>query len=166
MLTGSVDYAYVQGRLRSPNEIIYDPTGKALNFVLSDDMHEGEDVLANLAEQEEASVRGVGAALAAKYSLDTEVALNAARMLGDWNRVSATRARTEAELAEFASRTYGVSLQSFKSTADRFKKGDKAVAMEQADKLVGQAATYWKTTPENMKKILKDFYAPYFNGSN
>lgn len=134
----------------SSNGILYDDYGDALNNTDG----QGRDFSADVALQEKNVVKSAAEVLAAKYGLSTEVSMKAALALKDYATLGKDRARTEADIADFTQRLYGVDMNKVKNALAEAQKGDIG-AMEG---LVDEAATNWATTPETMKEILKSWY--------
>ena len=150
--TNSYGYfsSYTGWAWQSPNGIIYDYYGTALNATQS----ESRDLAAGVAQQELNVVQSAGEMFAAKYQLDAEVGLKVAKIVHDYAELGKSRARTEADIADFSKRLYGQDLNKVKGALAEAMKGNKA-ALNQA---VDEAAGNWKTTPETMKEILKTWY--------
>lgn len=134
----------------SPTGILYDDFGYALNA--KDD--EGRDILEDAAEQEQNVIDAVGENLAARFELDAEVSVHVAEVLHDWATIGKTRARTNADVADFSKRLYGIDVNEVKDALQGAVKGDKA----QLEGVISQAANNWSTTPETMKQILRGWY--------
>jgi hypothetical protein len=135
---------------KSPNGIYYDYYGDALN----DDSGAGRDFAADVAQQEQNVVKSAGEFFAAKYSLDAATGVKVAKILHDYAELGKSRARTEADIADFSKRLYGQDLNKVKGALAEAMKGNKT----QLNSVVEEAATNWSTTPETMKEILKVWY--------
>jgi hypothetical protein len=136
----------------SPNGIIYDAYGYALNSQSQDD--QGRDLISDVAEAEETGIQKTAEQFAAKYSLATDRAVEIVRTLRDWEVFGSKRARTEQDFAEFTKRLYGVDLSAAKDALTQAQKGDLS-GVEQLNK---QVAQYWGTDPETSRQILKSWY--------
>lgn len=137
----------------SPDNILYDDLGHALNEEGQNEAS-GADAIAAAAKQEEEVVSAVGRDFAAKYALSDEAGLNIARTLKDWAVLAKRRARTQADIAEFSKRLYGVSMESALAAFETAKAGD----LSGVERVNGEIATYWGTGPETSREILKSWY--------
>lgn len=131
----------------SNNGILYDYYGAALN----EDASEGRDHAAKVAQSELNAVQTAANVFAEKYKLEPQVALSVAKIVKDYAELGKSRARTEADIADFSQRLYGQDLNKIKGALAESMKGNRA-PMENA---IQETATNWKTTPETMKAILK-----------
>lgn len=134
----------------SPSGILYDYYGSALN----NKSGEGRDFGAETAEQESNAVTTAGEAFAAKYQLEKSVGIQVAKVMKDYADLGKTRARTEADIADFSQRLYGQDLNKIKGALAEAMKGNK----DQAQEMLNETAAKWKTTPERMKSVIKGFY--------
>ncbi|HRK07089.1 MAG TPA: hypothetical protein PLZ57_04920 [Pseudobdellovibrionaceae bacterium] len=141
---------YIGWAWQSPNGIIYDDFGDALNETDG----QGRDFAADVAELEQNAVKTAGEFFAAKYQLDAATGMKVARALNDWATIGKDRARTERDIADFTQRLYGVDFNKVKGALAEAMKGERG----EMEALVDQAATNWSTTPETMKEILKTWY--------
>lgn len=141
---------YVGWGWQSPNGIIYDDWGDALN----DETGAGRDFAADVANQEQNIVKSAGEHFAAKYQLDAKVGLKIAKVLHDWATLGKDRARTEADIADFTTRLYGVDFNKVKGAMAEAMAG-KEGAM---DAVVDEAAANWMTSPETVKDVLRQWY--------
>lgn len=135
---------------QSPDGVLYDDYGNALNNTAS----KGRDIVADVARNEKNIIKTVGEKFAAKYNLSTETGVKVARVLNDWAKIGKSRARTEADLADFSKKLYGVDFNKVKGALLEAQKGNKAVL----ESVISEAATNWATTPETMKEIMKSWY--------
>lgn len=145
------DQMYTGWAWQSPNGIIYDEWGYALNETGSEG---GRDIIADAAEQEEALVSGTGKAFAEKYALSEEVGIRIARTLNEWARIGKKRGRTEADVREFTERLYGIDAETAMAALASAKTGD----MTGLDKATDQIAQHWNTDAETSRAILKNWY--------
>lgn len=147
--------SYTGWAWQSPNGIIYDDYGDALN----DNDGKGRDFAADVAQQEKNVVKTAGEYFAAKYGLDSDTGVKVARILKDWAAIGKDRARTEKDIADFTQRLYGLDFNKVKNALAEAQKGD----LSTFDGLIDEAATNWATTPETMKEILKTWYGNQIN---
>lgn len=147
--------SYVGWAWESPNGIIYDDFGDALN----DNDGKGRDFAADVAVQEKNVVKAAGEYFSAKYNLDADVGIKVARVLKDWATIGKDRARTDKDIADFTQRLYGLDFNKVKNALLEAQKGEKG----SLENLVDEAATNWSTTPETMKEILKSWYGSQIN---
>lgn len=134
----------------SPNGILYDYYGDALN----DDSGTGRDLAGDVAQLEQNIVRTAADHLAEKYDLEPKVAMEIATVTHDYNQIGKSRARTEADFADFSQRLYGQDLNEIKAALGESMKGNKAPV----NGMVQELATTWSTSPENVKTIIKNWY--------
>ena len=139
---------------KSPDGVLYDDHGNALNNLSSEEV--GKDLIDNTAAIEEATIQGAGKAFALKYALSEASGVQVARTLNDWATLSKkfNRARTDADMADFTQRLYGVSVDKAKSALAAAKAGDSS----QLENLNREVAKHWGTTPETSKAVLKNWY--------
>ncbi len=141
---------YVGWAWQSPNGIIYDDWGSALN----NQDGKGRDFEADVAKAEKNVVQKAAQHFQAKYELSAETSMKVARVLHDWAKVGKDRARTEKDIADFTQRLYGIDLNKVRNALSEVQKGER----EALENLVDETATNWGTTPETMKEILKTWY--------
>ncbi len=134
----------------SPNGILYDYYGDALN----DDTAKGRDHGADVAQQEINIVKTAGEFFAAKYQLDAAVGIKVAKIVHDYAMLGKSRARTTADFADFSQRLYGQDLNKVQKVLLEAKAGRRAGL----ESVIQEAAANWSTTPETMKEILKVWY--------
>ncbi|PIU00723.1 MAG: hypothetical protein COT74_03410 [Bdellovibrionales bacterium CG10_big_fil_rev_8_21_14_0_10_45_34] len=109
------------------------------------------DVLAIEGNREEDMIEVAGKDYAKRYQLADETGMRVARVMNDWNKIGKSRSRTDADVADFTQRLYGVDLNEVNSA---FTEGDQASQEE----LLSKAAQTWNTSAENMRKILSHTY--------
>ncbi|MGE3759401.1 MAG: hypothetical protein AB7H97_16680, partial [Pseudobdellovibrionaceae bacterium] len=137
-------YSWYTGYVwQSPTGILYTSGGTALN---SKD-GEGKDVVADVAETKRDIVASVGEMFAAKHNLSKEVGIHVATVLNDWAELAQTKSRTQADLAAFTKRLYGVDFNEVKDALMEYKAGDK----DALTGVIAEASSNWATTPETMK---------------
>jgi hypothetical protein len=132
--------------------ILYDEYGFALNEL--EEGMTGKDLIGDVAALEEASIQEAGRAFAARHALAEETGLHVARTLHDWATLGKKHARTDADLADFSQRLFGVSLDNAKSALDYAKTGD----LSRLEALNKQVAERWGTSPETSKEILQSWF--------
>jgi hypothetical protein len=142
----------------SDTGILYDEFGYALN---ESNGSAGRDLIAKAAEQEEAMIQAVGKDFASKYALAEDKGVQIARTLSDWATLGKKRARTDADLADFTQRLYGISVEQAKTALESAKSGDLS-ALEGLNK---EVASNWGTSPETSKEILKAWYKDEINAA-
>jgi hypothetical protein len=152
-------YGYSQtyyGWVRSsPDGILYDEYGYALN---SNESH-GRDVVTNAAAARKAVVRGAAQRLQAKYGLSANTSMNIATSLNDWAMIGKTRKRTDADVAAFTKRLYGLKVSELNAAMSAHAAGNDSLA----NQAISKAAKNWSTSPDTMKRILKDWYKQQIN---
>lgn len=144
-------YAYEGWAWLSPNGILYDDYGNALNKKKGSG---GRDMVRDVAKAEAKVVEKAGKEVAAKYGLSVSKGVQIARTLNDWSKIGKNRAKTEKDFAEFSQKLYGVDYTRVKKAVLSAMAGDKA-AMKAT---VADAAKNWGTNEETMKQVLKNWY--------
>lgn len=145
---------------QSPTGVIYDEFGTALN---NDSESSSNDLISNVADRERDVVLTVGKKFAERYALAEDTGVRIASTLNDWATLSKKqqRARTAKDVADFSVRLYGLSADKAKAALDQAKKGSMA-GLEAAN---SEVATYWGTSPETSKTILKSWYKKQLSDS-
>jgi len=136
----------------SDSGILYDEYGYALNKLKNGQT--GKDLIGDVAALEDKKVAAAGKAFATKYALAEATGVQIAKTLNDWAVLGKKRAKTDADLAAFTKRLYGISLDSAKSAIEVAQQGD----MGQLENLNTEVAAHWGTSAETSKAILKSFY--------
>ncbi len=146
----------------SPDGILYDSNGYALNE--ADDNSGGRDLIGDVATQEQQVVTQAGKAFASKYALSEATGINIARTLNDWATLSKKqqRARTAQDVADFSRRLYGVTVDKAVNALNSAKNGDLSGMIQ----VNSDIATYWGTSPETSKTILKNWYKDQLSDFN
>lgn len=134
----------------SPTGIIYDEYGNALNQRNG----RGRDVIGSVAAAELEIVEEAGKQFAERHSLSLEKGIQVARALHDWANLGKERAKTDADLAEFSEKLYGIDYSQVKAALEEAARGNEEAMRE----TVSLAAQNWGTSPETMKEILKNWY--------
>jgi hypothetical protein len=138
---------------QSPNGILYDQFGNALNETSG--AEPSADVIAAAAEEEQKTRTAAGKAFAARFALNEEQGIRIARTLGDWALLGRDRSRTEADVEDFSKRLFGVRASRAEAALTRaFESRDRSAVEE----LNADVAAHWGTTPELSRKILLDWY--------
>lgn len=140
----------------SPTGIIYDDYGNALN----EEQNAGKDIVGDVAVKEESVITAAGKKFAARYELDEQTGIRVARVLNDWATLGKSRARTEADTADFAKRLYGIEMNEIKIALEEAKAGNTDVL----DDTVSKAANNWNTSPETFKEIQKQWFGNQTSG--
>jgi hypothetical protein len=153
--------SYVGWGWQSPNGVIYDEFGYALN---EDGEQDSKDLIAEVAKKEVATVTNAGKAFAEKYSIDATAGVQIAKTLNDWATLSKKlgRARTQADVADFSKRLYGVSLEQTTVALEDAQKGETA-GLEAVN---SDIAKYWGTDAQTSRKILKNWYRDQLSDYN
>lgn len=145
---------YVGFAWLSPNNILYDDFGRALNETGKE---EGRDVMAELAAKEDEAVKVAGDRWAAEHALSESTGrLVASNLLG-----VATFARknrrdmTQADVAAFARKMGDVEAADLEKAIAQSKKGDISGLEAQNAKI----AKHWGTTESESAEILTGWYA-------
>ncbi|MDZ4661579.1 MAG: hypothetical protein SGJ18_08160 [Pseudomonadota bacterium] len=135
----------------SPNDVLYDAFGNALNEKLS----KGRDHVGDVIEDEEIVVARAGSAFSEKYGLSLETGMHVSRTLHDHAISGKDRARTQADVDSTSGTLYGVPAFKISFALEKAKQGDQS-ALEEAS---AQAASNWGTTPETFRRIQTDWFA-------
>ncbi len=153
--------AYTGWGWQSSNGIIYDQYGYALN---EEGASETRELTAEVAQKEEDTAKAAGKLFSEKYALSEDVGVHIAKTLSDWATLSrrANRARTEADIADFSKRLYGVSLEQTTVALETAKKGDASALVS----LNSDVAQFWGTDAQTSAKILKNWYRAELNELN
>lgn len=106
------------------------------------------DVVADAGEKEEKFLNASAEFYANEFSLSKEKGLKLAKTLKDFK---ATTSRTEADLADFAERLYGINPSKMVSAVSEAQTGDSSALNE----VVNEAAEKFGTDADNMKDIVK-----------
>jgi hypothetical protein len=109
------------------------------------------DMITNAALAEEAVLEAQARHYAEHFALSEEQGFKIARALRDFQ---ALETRTDADLAEFAKRLYGVSPRKIIAAMGKAQAGDN----RELNQLTIEAAGNFKTKPENMKRIVKSLH--------
>jgi len=115
----------------------------------------GRDSISNGAMAQKEIVKDNASRLAAKYSLSAETSTNIAQAMTDWAALGKSRKRTQADVAAFTKRLSGLDINEVTNALSSLSQGD-ASAYDQA---ISKAARNWSTSPDNMKRIMNDWFA-------
>ncbi len=138
----------------SPDGIIYDPYGNAMN---SAEEQGSRDIIADSAAESEKKVLEVGHDFAQKNALTEATGIRIARTLNQMATLPKRlgRARTESDIADFTQRLYGVDFRRVLNAASSYSAGDDSSLRE----LNSEVAGNWGTSPETTEAILKRWYS-------
>lgn len=137
----------------SSTGILYDENGNALNEM--EDTSVSADVIAQAAAQEQQVTKAVGKALAQKYALQEDKGIMISKTLQDWAKLGRSRARTDADISDFAARLYGIDAT---KAQNAIQKAVVSQSQQPIDELNVDVAAHWGTSPEVSKQILKSWY--------
>jgi hypothetical protein len=112
---------------------------------------ESRDMITDIAQAEETLLASHGKHLADKYALSEDQGVRMARVLRDYQ---ALQTRSGQDQADFAQRLYGIEPSRIVEAAGLAQAGETA----KLERLVEQAARSFETTPENMKRIVRDLH--------
>jgi hypothetical protein len=151
--------AYYDNYWWSPTGVYYDWNGWAVNSATSQG---GRDLLADVAESEEAALEKTGKQLANKYpGLSEAQGVEIARNVHDWEVFTKKQGRTAADYAEFSKRVFKVDLKDAAAALAQAKTGD----MSKFEELNADVARNWGTDAETSRRILKDWYRNELEGA-
>jgi len=139
------------GYWTSPDGIIY-YYGSPTNALPGE---RGRDSISNGAMAQKAMIADNARRLQAKYSLDANVSTNIAQAMTDWSTLGQSRKRTSADVAAFTKRLSGLDMNEVNNALDSLNKGDSSAY----DVAISKAARNWSTSPDNMKRIMSDWFA-------
>lgn len=110
-----------------------------------------KDEITNIAQAEEAKLAIAGKHYAEKFSLSVEQGTKIAKTLNDFKAIEN---RSDADVADFAQRLYGVNPTSIVAAVGKAQAGDNS----QLNDVVAEAAKNFNTTQDNMKNIVKTMH--------
>jgi hypothetical protein len=105
------------------------------------------DVVTEAADREELALRSASKFYGEKFSLNETKARQMAKVVADFSKL---KDRTDADLAQFAERLYGINTQQLASAVSNAQVGDNSKLNE----VISQAADNFQTSRENMKEIV------------
>jgi hypothetical protein len=109
------------------------------------------DMITDLALSEEQLLNAQAQHFSHKFELSEPQGMRLAKLVNEFGTV---RERSEADLADFASRLYGVSPRRILSAVSRAQLGE----VSEMNEVVADAAGKFETTPGNMRKIIKTLH--------
>ncbi len=143
---------YVGWAWLSPTNVLYDDFGNALN----EEKSEGRNVVGDVAAKEMKVISAAGKDVSAKYGLSAEAGQSIAKLLNTWAVIGKDRSRTEKDVADFTKRLYGIDVNQIKVALSSAQQGD----MTGIDSAANDLADRWGSTPEQVKLMQKDWFAP------
>ncbi len=151
---------FTNGFWYSPTGIIYDSFGNALN-AQGENAEISADVIAQSATLEKQVAITAGKSFAQKYALAEDKGILISQTLQSWAILAKDRARTDADVSEYAKRLYGVELSRAKNAMILAATTQNQQPLED---LNVDVAAHWGTTPEVSKQILKAWYQQELSG--
>lgn len=109
------------------------------------------DLTAEVADRDALILEKTASLYAEKFNLSTDSAMKIAKNLRDFE---ALEDRTEADLADFSERLYGVNPSEIVSAVSSAQVGNNA----ELEAVIEKAAANFSTSSENMKAIVKEFH--------
>ena len=109
------------------------------------------DMVTDIAQTEAQMLQAQGKHYAEKFSLSVDQGVKIAKTVADFNAV---KNRSDADVADFAKRLYGVNPSEIVSAAGKAQAGDNT----ELNSLVDSAAKNFNTTSDNMKNIVKTLH--------
>jgi ATPase subunit of ABC transporter with duplicated ATPase domains len=153
-VAGSACTTYVSGPTYY-NDCYYDYYG---NYVCDTYYYNGDgttdtsrDVITNIAQAEQQKLEAQAKHYADKFSLSVDQGMKIAKTIADFNAV---QNRSDADVADFAQRLYGVNPTDIVAAVGKAQAGDNT----QLNGLVAEAAKNFNTTADNMKNIVKTLH--------
>jgi hypothetical protein len=107
-----------------------------------------KDIVADMADKETLALTKAGEFYADKFSLSVEKGTQLAKTIQDFNALAD---RSEADLATFAEKLYGVNTSELVSAVGAAQAGNNA----ELEKVIEKSAASFNTTSENMKDIVE-----------
>jgi hypothetical protein len=138
---------------RSPDGVLYDNNGNALNE--QDSAGGSADVIALAAEQEKQVAVQMGKILSQKYAIAEDKGILISKTLQSWAILGRDRARGDDDAADYTSRLYGVDATKAKTAITQAMATQ---SQQPLDDLNVDVAAHWGTSPETSKQILKSWY--------
>ena len=135
----------------SSSGTFYDEYGYSLNEA---GQTEGRDLMADVAVKEKAKIIEAGKGLAAQHALSEVTGIEIATTLNSWATLGKNHGRTQADIADFSNRLFGISVEQVKPALAAAQQGD----LNGLNSLNNDVATHWDTTPETSKEILMSWY--------
>ncbi len=149
------DYYYGSYVWRSPSGLIYNEWGDCLNNAKAPKLR--RDLITVISEDEANVIDSAAGAFAKKYSLSAETARKVARTFNDFAKLGFKRGnkgRTDADMADFTKRLYGVDIKKVSSALMSASLG----SQEDLNSTIREVAGNWNTSPETMREIINDFH--------
>ena len=112
------------------------------------------DLTTQIATSEVDRIAARGKAFSERFSLSIEQGTKLARAINDYNAI---QIRSAADVADFAQHLYGINPNRLISAAQKAQLGDNS----ELNILVNEAADNFRTTPSNMKNIIKDLHGAF-----
>jgi hypothetical protein len=109
------------------------------------------DMVAEVADKEQVVLEKTAEKFAEKYNLNAEEGMKIAKNLSDF---SALQDRSEADIADFAQKLYGVNPSEIVSAVSAAQVGNNG----ELESVVEKAAENFNTSKENMKEIVKELH--------
>ncbi|MFZ4714303.1 MAG: hypothetical protein ACOYL6_11340 [Bacteriovoracaceae bacterium] len=150
-------YSWYYGQYvwESPSGLVYDQYGNCLNKASAPKIN--RDLLTVVSESEAKTINVAAQALASQYKLSSETSLKVARSFSDYAKLGFLRGnkgRTEADIADFTKRLYGVDFNKVSNALTSAALGDKGAI----NNVINEVAGNWKTSPETMREIVQSFH--------
>jgi hypothetical protein len=109
------------------------------------------DMITDIAQAEQQKLDTQAKHYANKFSLSEEQGMKIAKTINDFNAV---KNRSDADVADFAQRLYGVNPAKIVAAAGKAQAGDNT----ELNSVVAEAAKNFNTTSDNMKSIVKTLH--------
>lgn len=113
---------------------------------------EEKDLATITAVLEEVNSKRLGEDLALEFGLSEDQGLRVARLAQQWERLSDSRAMSEADVDAISSELFGIDIKSIRQAEKAFQDGD----LSKVDALMNEAAEALDTTPENFQTIINE----------
>ena len=109
----------------------------------------GRDLITQLEKADEARIEAAGRRISEEFALSDDAGLRMARVIRDFQMN--TTHRTEADLADFGARLYGVSPHALLSAVAQAQQGEP----DSLNRLIDETAARFQTTPQNLRHVIQ-----------
>jgi hypothetical protein len=124
-------------------------------YIYEESSLQPKDLLSLQAILEEVNAKRLGEQLALEFGLSETQGLRVAKLARNWEKISNTRAMTDADLNALTSDLFGIDLNRMKTAEAAAQQGN----LEMFNNLIDEAATSLETTPENFRSIINKLSA-------
>jgi hypothetical protein len=143
-----VGYAWL-----SPDNILYDDFGNALN----EEKSQGRNVVGDVAAKKDKLIKLAAHDLAARYEMSEEAAVHITKSLDAWNVMGSfgpKQPRTQQDKEDMTKRIYAIDYNDVSVALEKAQKGDLSGLTAMTDDL----AHRWLTTPQKVKNMQMEWF--------